>query len=387
MAAPTISRRRHRPPARSRRRPPTILADAPRRRSPRSRPGYTATLPGSLIEDVLDTEVAGISEIDSAWVELLNSLTPYGANAFLLNQLGQIYIGPGSAPAVPTNTSVEVVFQAVDPDTSAPLPGQVIPVGFTVSDGTYQYVVQDGGVTGDDGNTIPLFCTATVAGSWAVPTNTVTQLATSAPPGVTLTCTNPEAGVSGGPAETEEQYRARVIQAGQAITQGMTTMLKTLVGQVPGVQQRLISVRQQPGGMWEVIVGGGDPYLVAGAVYDSGVNIAGLVGSTLAVTNITQAEPGRRHDRAQPRPNYRPAGNPVADRRHDAAQRRFPRPDHGAFADDVQHRRSTRPDFPLTSAAAWSRRTCATFRSASTTIRTSTSCRWCCRRSRRWRSR
>lgn len=54
-------------------------------------PGYTANLPGSLIEDISSTDVAALALIDSARVELVNSLTPYGANAFLLLQLGNIY--------------------------------------------------------------------------------------------------------------------------------------------------------------------------------------------------------------------------------------------------------------------------------------------------------
>lgn len=248
-------------------------------------PGYTANLPGSLIEDALSTEIAGVAECDSARVETINSLTPYGANDFLLSELGQIYIGPGSAPGVPTNTSVYVRFQSD--------PGLVIPVGFTVGDGTYQYVVQDGGIVQSDGFTELLFTIATVAGSWAVPTNTVDQLVTQAPPNVTnLTVTNPVAGVPGAAvAETSEQYRARVLQAGQAVCTGLPTTLKTALGQVSGVQQRLISVRQQTDG-WEIIVGGGDVYAVAQAIYDSGVNIAGLVGSTLSVTDITQAADG-----------------------------------------------------------------------------------------------
>lgn len=255
-------------------------------------PGYTANLPGSLIEDVSSTEVAGLAEIDSARVETINSLTPAGANDFVLFQLGQIYIGePGGAPGTPTNTSVSVVFTAVDANSSAPIPGLVVPQGFVVSDGTYQYVVQDGGVTASDGLTLSLFCIATIAGSFAISSNTVTQLITSAPPGVTLTCSNPLPGIPGAVAETSEQYRGRVMQAGQAVSTGTPTILKTLLGQVPGVQQRLISVLQQ-GVAWEIIVGGGDPYLVAGAIYDSGINIAGLVGSTLAISNITVANPG-----------------------------------------------------------------------------------------------
>jgi hypothetical protein len=246
-------------------------------------PGYTSSLPGSLIEDVSSTQVGGLAEIDSARVETINSLTPFGANDFTLLELGQIYIGPGSAPAVPTNTSVYVEFTGTV--------GFVIPVGFTVSDGTYQYVVQDGGVVASGGTSAPLFCQATIAGSWAVPAGTVTNLVTSVPSGIVLTCSNPAAGISGGPAETSEQYRARVLQAGQAVAQGMPTFLKTLLGTVPGVQQRLISVIQQTaaGGGWEVICGGGDPYEVALAIFQALFDVSTLVGSTLAITNVTQA--------------------------------------------------------------------------------------------------
>src|ERR1700674_533011 len=56
-------------------------------------PGYTANLPGSLVEDISSTDVAAIALIDQAKVELVNSLTPLAANNFLLTQLGQIY-GP-----------------------------------------------------------------------------------------------------------------------------------------------------------------------------------------------------------------------------------------------------------------------------------------------------
>jgi Ubiquitin-activating enzyme E1 FCCH domain/Baseplate J-like protein len=255
-------------------------------------PGYTANLPGALIEDVSSTEVAGIAEMDSARVDAINSISPAGANDFVLYQLGQIYIGePGGAPGTPTNVSVSVVFTAVDPNTSLPITGLVIPQGFVVSDGIYQYVVQDDGVTGASGQTPPLFCLATIAGTWGVASGTVAQLVTSEPTAVNLTCSNPLPGTAGNAAETAEEYRARVFQAGQAVSTGTTTLLKTLLGQVSGVQQRLISVRQSAQ-LWEVIVGGGDPYQVAGAIFESGLNIAGLTGSTLNITNITQANPG-----------------------------------------------------------------------------------------------
>ena len=255
-------------------------------------PGYTASLPGSLISDISQTDVGALVVCDTARVEMINSITPYGANDFVLAQLGQIYIGPGAAPAVPTNTSVFVEFTAVTFGTSTPAPGQVIDVGFTVSDGTYQYIVQDGGVTNSSGQAL-LFCQASISGSWAVATGSVTQIITSVPSTITLTCTNPQPGISGAVAETSAQYRARVIQAGQAVSQGMATMLRTRLGQVSGVQQQLISVLQQSGGGWEVICGGGDPYQVAGAIYYSLFDISTLVGSVMSVTNITVAANGQ----------------------------------------------------------------------------------------------
>ncbi len=221
--------------------PPAVLRETLLTGVEATSPGYTARLPGILIEDVSDTDVGGLVICDTARVETINSIAPNSANDFLLSLLGQVYIGPGAAPAPPTNTSVFVVFTVVDAF-SNPVPGYVIPRGFTVSDGTYQYVVQDGTVTLSNGVTAPVFCAAVLPGSWGVPTNSVSQVVTSVPTGFTITCTNPLPGTSGNAAaETNDQYRARVQQAGQAISTGTTTQLKTLLGQVPGVQQRLIS--------------------------------------------------------------------------------------------------------------------------------------------------
>ena len=132
-------------------------------------PDYTANLPGIMIEDISSTNVAAILECDSALVELVNSITPFGANLFLLNQLAQIY---GVQQGETSNTSVYCVFTGTV--------GFIVPQGFVVSDGTYQYTVQDGGIIGSGGITIPLYCLATVGGSWPVAANTVTALATSA---------------------------------------------------------------------------------------------------------------------------------------------------------------------------------------------------------------
>ncbi len=261
--------------------PPATIRDQLVTTVAATNPGYIASLPGTLIEDIASTDVAAIVLMDSFRVELLNSITPYGANAFLLNQLGQIYGVPLNAATV---TSVSVVFNGP--------PGYVIPVGFIVSDGTYQYAVQDGAIVGTSGFSLPATCFATVPGSWVILPGTVTQLITSVPTGFALGCSNPLPGTPAIDAESESDYRVRVLQAGLASSQGMPRYLKTLVGNVPGVQTRLISVVQEPGeGGWKILVGGGDMFQVALGIFQSVMDVSTLVGSTMSINGITNANP------------------------------------------------------------------------------------------------
>ena len=170
----------------------------------KTNPGVTATLPGSMLDDITGTDVAAIALCDQAKVDLINSLTPYGANAFLLVQLGNIY---GVRQGTATNGSVYCLFTGT--------PGFVIGVGFTVSDGSHQYSVQDGGIIATSG-TVSLYCVATVSGTWAIPAGTVTTFVTSVPSTITLSVTNPNAGIPSAGAQTEESFRAQVLQAGIA---------------------------------------------------------------------------------------------------------------------------------------------------------------------------
>jgi hypothetical protein len=238
-------------------------------------PGYTSNLPGTLIEDIASTDVPAIAMIDQSRVDAVNSITPYGANAFVLAQLGVQF---GIAQGLPTNTSVYVIISG--------LAGYVIPAGFLVSDGTYQYSIQDGGAIETGGSTQPLYAVAVQSGSWAVPVGTVTQIVTSVPAGYTLTCTNATAGVAGNTAEGVSSYRSRVLQAGIAAGQGTPDYLTTQLLKVAGVSSRLVAIRQTTQG-WEVICGGGDPYSVAAAIYMSVLDLTTIVGSSNPAINIT----------------------------------------------------------------------------------------------------
>lgn len=245
-------------------------------------PGYTADLPGSLIEDISSTDVGAMALIDRARVELVNSLTPYGANDFLLGELGaQTGIVKGQA----TNTTVDVVFTGTV--------GYSISPGFIVSDGTHQYQINDGGVIGSSGSTSALTATATQSGYWAIPPNTVSQLVTSVPGSITLSVTNPLAGTPSSSAETSESYRSRILQAQLAASQGMPRYLKSLVTNVKGVVPRLVAVDTTIGSGIKVIVGGGDNYEVANAIFQSAFDPSQLLGSVISVTNFTAANPGQ----------------------------------------------------------------------------------------------
>ncbi len=247
-------------------------------------PGYTATLPGTLIEDISSTDTYALLQCDSSVAELINSLTPYGANAFLLNQLGQVY---GVQPQAAYNTSVYVQFTSTTP-------GWTIIQGFTISDGVYQYIIQDGGIIGAGGVSGLLLAIATTPGAWAIPIGAVNQLVTSIPASISLTVINPSAGVPAAMAETEDSFRSRTLQAGLAASQGMDRYLKTLVSNIPGVQMRLVSARLvnfTGNNQWEIIVGGGDTYQVANAIYESLFDITTLTGSVLQISGINNANP------------------------------------------------------------------------------------------------
>ncbi len=239
-------------------------------------PGLTTNLPGSLIEDLSSTAVGALAVQDQAAVDLINSVSPASANEFILYQLGDVY---GVRQGIGSNTSVFVVFSGT--------PGFVIDAGFLVSDGTHQYVVMEPAIIsppGPVGTSAPTFCLALDSGVWAVPVDTVTVLVTSVPEGFELTCTNASTGIPGQSAQSLADFQAQVIQAGQAVATGTPTFVKTALRAVSGVQSRLIAFRQTGGG-WQVIVGGGDPYQVANALFQSLFNIQDLQpASTVGTT-------------------------------------------------------------------------------------------------------
>lgn len=241
-------------------------------------PGYTV-LPAGLIEDISSTDTAALVTMDQARVDAINSVTPLGANAFILAQLGAQF---GIPQGVGANGTVDVQF-------SGPA-GYVFQPGFTVGDGSNQYALQDGGVIQTGGISPQLTAVATSSGTFAIPANTVTQLVTSVPGAYAVTVNNPQAGVPATTTQSVPSYRAQVLQAGVVASIGTPAYLKTLLYAITGAQQQLVSINAVSGG-WQVICGGGDAYAVANAILQGVGDIATLQGSQLGITTMTAANP------------------------------------------------------------------------------------------------
>src|SRR6185503_19401787 len=240
-----------------------------------SRPGYTANLPGSLIDDISGTDTGAIIALDQARVDAVNSVTPYAANPYILAQMS---IQTGLKQGTASNGSAFVVF--------AGTPGYVIPPGFTVGDGSHQFVVQEGGTVGTGGSSQSLYGVSNDSSTFDIPAGSSNGVITAVPNPYTLTVTNPLAGTPALAPETTESYRARLLLAQQVAISGTQTYLKTLLLAVPGVSPRLVAVLQN-GSSWEVICGGGDPKQVAGAIYQGVSSVGLLVGSATTPRNIT----------------------------------------------------------------------------------------------------
>lgn len=238
-------------------------------------PGYTV-LPAGLIEDLSSTCIAAVDLMDKARVDAVNSVTPYGANEFILAQLAQTF---GFTQGTPTNASVYLLFTGDA--------GYVLPVGFTVSDGTYSYVLVDGGVIQSNGVSGLLYAICTVNAQFSIPAATVTQIKSSVPTPYTLTVSNPEAGIPAQAAESVDSFRYRTISSFGIASTGTPQAIKSALNNIFGAVPRLISVSYPGSGQIKVVCGGGDPYAVATAILNNAPDISALVGSSITSRNIS----------------------------------------------------------------------------------------------------
>ena len=244
-------------------------------------PGYTSTLSGTLIEDILSTDCGAVAACDQSRVDAINSLTPYGVNVYLLDILAAIR---GLTRITAGTMQVYIRFSGTA--------GWVIPRGFQVTDATetYTYTTQNTVIIGSSGQANSLaLAVATVAGTWSIPAGTVISAVTTLPSGAALMVNNPAAGISAA-AEDNDTFRARVLAAQNIGVQGAPGFIQSAVSNVNAVLARTVKTIAYGNG-YLVSASGGDPYDVALAIYQSVGDITLLRGSQVVVSGATQANP------------------------------------------------------------------------------------------------
>lgn len=242
-------------------------------------PDYTANLPGTLIEDMLSTCGGSLVFINQAQVDLINSIAPSTANEALLDQLGMVY---GISRKSGTNGSAYVIFTGT--------PGFIIPRGFIVSDGIHRFSVQEDTVVAQNGSSGQVYVLAQDSDTFDMPANTITKIESSVRSDVELSVTNPQVGMIGTTAETTTQYRSRIMEAGLVTSTATPTMIRTRLLSIDGVQERLLSIVVNGDG-YSVICGGGDPYDVANAIFQTIPTIGILKPSEIQVSRLDKGNP------------------------------------------------------------------------------------------------
>lgn len=241
-------------------------------------PGYTADLPGSLIEDILSTGIAQIAVAGQAAVDAVNSLSVATAQPYILAVLGAQFGLPINQT---TNGSADVVFSGTI--------GYVIPAGFVVGDASgNQYATVASSVVGASGESLPVSVIETSANQNQIPAGSITKIISALPSGITLTVINPLGGAPSTTQETVAQYRARLMNAFQSVVGGAPQTIRNALDAIPGITSNAVNVVAENGG-WQIVVFGGDDYAIANAILSSIGDIQLLQGSGLAIIALSAA--------------------------------------------------------------------------------------------------
>ncbi len=257
--------------------PPSTLRNAVLQAVAAAVPDYTANLSGTLIEDILSTQMGALVTMDQARVDSVDSVSPAQATPTIIQAQGAMF---GIPQGTTNNASANVQFSG--------LSGAVIPAGTVVSDGTNQYAIQTAAVIASTGVSQLVLAVATTFGTWAIPANSITTIVTSLPKSFNATVTNPATGTPATSAQTVQGYRGTIFGAFNHVAQGVPGYITEQINLVSGVNPLLTSVQQVTGG-WKVLCAGGDPVAMAGAIYLSVLDLSTIVGSSDSAINVIES--------------------------------------------------------------------------------------------------
>lgn len=223
-----------------------------------------SNLPSGLENNLIDESVIILAQIQDMVVNAMNSVAPTYANDYLIKELGAAFGLTMKDKALPIGS---ITFTGT--------PATYIPAGIEVKndDGSKSFKTTVSGVIGAN-RTVNITCEGVDYYDTPTPENTLTNIVNQVI-GVE-SCTNPNDITESVEAETIKEYRERFQLKAMANKIGTPATITTNLLLVKGVVKRLLNFRaaqindgDKAKAVLEVVVGGGDDYEVANALFNS----------------------------------------------------------------------------------------------------------------------
>lgn len=223
-----------------------------------------SNIPSGIQNNLLQESVILLSQFQDMISNMMNGISPSYANDFLILELGEAFGLKIKDKQLPNTT---ITFYG--------LPGVIIPEGVKVSnaDNSKTFITTKSDIIKENGE-VSIYCEGADYYDNIAPANSLNVLVNQIQN--VNKCTNLSDTVESTPAETVSQFRERFQIKVLANKMGTAAALDYALKSVEGVNERLCTYRtsqvreeERIKAMLEIIVGGGDDYSVANAIFNS----------------------------------------------------------------------------------------------------------------------
>lgn len=223
-----------------------------------------SNLPSGIQNNLIDESVIIVSEIQDMISNMMNSISPSYANDFIVRELGEAF-GLKIKDKIVSNTTI----------TFYGLAGTVIPENTEIgnADGSKKFITTKSDIINITGQ-VNIYCKGADYYDTPTPANTLNILITQILN--VSSCTNLNDVAESTPAETISEFRSRFQNKALANRSGTVATLDNELKKIEGVIDRLCTYKtsqikegEEIKAVIEVIVGGGDDYSVALAIFNS----------------------------------------------------------------------------------------------------------------------
>lgn len=223
-----------------------------------------SNIPSGIQNNLLQESVILLSKFQDMAANTMNGISPSYANDFLVLELGEAFGLKIKDKQLPNTT---ITFYG--------LPGAIIPEGIQVSnaDNSKTFTTTTSDIIKANGQ-VSIYCEGADYYDNIAPANSLNVLVNQIQN--VSRCTNLNDAVGSTPAETISQFRERFQNRAMANRNGTIAVLTNKLKEIEGVQDRLCTYKASQireddyvKAVLEVIVGGGDDYSVAYALFSS----------------------------------------------------------------------------------------------------------------------